>query len=777
MLRTVILVCIGMAAAVTTSSFARTVTAADGSTDTTAPQRTDAAIDYDTLLTQMAHLTPDKGMVAPVSGMLLQRDVAAFVLASGTLYACKPVAGRRMAVLFVGKGTVSYTPPTDVERKQLARFLDDDHLMRPFTKLFMVFSDDTWNELSTTVKFTAGTVAEDIGPELESDMQYLNDPDDRYIDEGVANTMLNDLHDNGFYAEIMTDGEKPLVFRIDPYENEEVQLLRQARTDGGTKYMELINQFHIESAYDSGVAARGYRDIDVSRESIKFDIASNLDVTASARLTVVPLHSAERWIYLHLYSGLHVDSVVWSDGESASAFNTSGSTFWIRNQPMLDSGQSATVDVYYHGTVIDRKVDWVELESSVMWYPSEDYRNKAEFDLTFSYPSNFTLASVGSLQSTETDGDAERTTSHWVTTAPIRNASFNIGLFKTYEFTNDSIPPVTELMSNSQRTTGADMEEQVGGDVASSIKLFTFLFGSCPVDHFYATEIPGGHGEAFPGLIHLSWSTFQNTDESGSDEIFRAHEVAHQWWGIGVDFDSYHDQWLSEGFAEYSALLYVQAVRKDNDTFFEWLDRYREAIVDNRRSFLVKAPDAGPIWLGYRTNSSRTPDDYDIIIYKKGAWVLHMLRNLMMDINSLDDSKFRAMMRDFFETYEGRRATTADIQHVVERHVGTDMSWFFKEWVYGTDVPTYTCSYKVDEQADGTYLLTCRVDQSEVPDDFRMYLPIRIDFGNDRVGRGRMLVSGPTSTMQLKLPSEPEDVTFNDLSSVLCELDETGWQD
>ena len=27
----------------------------------------------------------------------------------------------------------------------------------------------------------------------------------------------------------------------------------------------------------------------------------------------------------------------------------------------------------------------------------------------------------------------------------------------------------------------------------------------------------------------------------GDDEVFRAHEVAHQWWGIGVDFTSYHD--------------------------------------------------------------------------------------------------------------------------------------------------------------------------------------------------------------------------------------------
>jgi hypothetical protein len=61
------------------------------------------------------------------------------------------------------------------------------------------------------------------------------------------------------------------------------------------------------------------------------------------------------------------------------------------------------------------------------------------------------------------------------------------------------------------------------------------MYGPPPVQHFYATETPTFDGEAFPGMIALSFSTFVRTDDRGFDETFRAHEVAHQWWGIGVD--------------------------------------------------------------------------------------------------------------------------------------------------------------------------------------------------------------------------------------------------
>jgi len=86
------------------------------------------------------------------------------------------------------------------------------------------------------------------------------------------------------------------------------------------------------------------------------------------------------------------------------------------------------------------------------------------------------------------------------------------------------------------------MRETVGSDMSRSLRFFQSVYGPTDIKHFYVTEIPEYHGEAFPGMLHLSWVTFQKTDDQGTDEVFRAHEVAHQWWGIGVDYLTYHDR-------------------------------------------------------------------------------------------------------------------------------------------------------------------------------------------------------------------------------------------
>ncbi|MCK7520934.1 MAG: hypothetical protein MZV64_26185, partial [Ignavibacteriales bacterium] len=91
---------------------------------------------------------------------------------------------------------------------------------------------------------------------------------------------------------------------------------------------------------------------------------------------------------------------------------------------------------------------------------------------------------------------------------------------------------------------------------------------------------------------HLSRSTVVQTDFKGEDEIFRAHEVAHQWWGIGVDFDSYHDQWLSEGFAQYSGIWYLQAVKNDNDLFFDILNGWKDDILNVREYLFGSGQEA-----------------------------------------------------------------------------------------------------------------------------------------------------------------------------------------
>ncbi len=255
------------------------------------------------------------------------------------------------------------------------------------------------------------------------------------------------------------------------------------------------------------------------------------------------------------------------------------------------------------------------------------------------------------------------------------------------------------------------MDKKVAGDVGGALQFFQQMYGPPPTASIYATEIPDLHGEAFPGLVHLSYVTFVQTGNDGSDEAFRAHEVAHQWWGIGVDYASYRDRWLSEGFADFSGLWFMQVARKDPAPYFAMLRTWKTSILD-------RSEKAGPISLGHRVGISPDYNDYQIIVYEKGAWVLHMLRTLMLDMKAMRDDRFQATMQDFYTTYKGGSASTDDFQRIVEKHVGQSMAWFFDEWVRGTAIPTYDVTWTINPAPENKYQVHLKVVQQDVPEDF-----------------------------------------------------------
>ena len=122
-------------------------------------------------------------------------------------------------------------------------------------------------------------------------------------------------------------------------------------------------------------------------------------------------------------------------------------------------------------------------------------------------------------------------TTRWVTKRPTPFARFNLGLFETFHAQYEGAPPLDVLMSDAAHRTMRDaladqgymmatqrnMSQVVAADVSNSLKWFTHAFGPPLDDHFYITEIPYFEGVSFPGLIDLSWSTFQNTATDGFD--------------------------------------------------------------------------------------------------------------------------------------------------------------------------------------------------------------------------------------------------------------------
>jgi len=368
------------------------------------------------------------------------------------------------------------------------------------------------------------------------------------------------------------------------------------------------------------------------------------------------------------------------------------------------------------------------------------------------------------------------TTTRWITDRPADQVCFSLGEFEEFKITDPRIPPVTVHINGAAHRalsrflfSQQDPERDVGGDVANSLAFFSRVFGPPLFDQYYAAEIPFGYGQAFPGLMYLSLTTFSTVNETGREETFRAHEMAHQWWGIGVEPAGYRDVWLSEGFAEFSGLWYTQFILHDNEKFFKQLRDRRDAIRARRN-------DAAPIALGGRVVETDVPDDYSVMIYQKGAWVLHMLRNLMIDFRTMKEDAFTRMMQDFYRQYRGRRASTADFQKVVERHIGLPMDWFFREWVEGTAIPTYTLSWRAGAAQEGRYWLQLRVRQEDVPQDFEMPVPVRIAMANGAEAFIRVTVRGPVTEGTFNLPAEPKEVEINPLESVLAQVKAESWR-
>ena len=746
------------------------------------------AAELDSAYAALKALGPVPDQVAEVQNLVLRRDAGEFTLEAGRLVLLTPVGGRTAAVAFHGQGTFRFTPPTAIERERLRRFRRASSLAEPFTDVVFLFADSTLDELRRQVSFKAGPPPDHAADRARDLLDLLGDLGDRTLDPDVLRPLLNRESSSLFVARIFGRGD-PLVFMIDPDEAESVRLLMPARHATPAVRTEVITQFR--AGGDSVVrplARERLNRVRVARYRLETWLTQqstgDVGFAEAAAMDIVADTVAGPWLPFMLFPKLEVDSARWSDGaEAIVAKARDDATLWVRLPEALGAGAHAQLQLYYHGDLIDRYGDWFFLKSSVAWYPQPPgWRDVAEFELTFHYPRSMTLASVGQRSSLATDD--RMTTSTWAVPHPIRNASFNLGIFDTHAARESSGPAVTvlwserghrqltqQLLQQGEVVQQRDMEKRVGDDVSGAMQFFGTEFGPPSVNQFYATEIPSLHGEAFPGLIHLSYSTFVLTGKDGDDEVFRSHEVAHQWWGIGVDYASYHDQWLSEGFSDFAGLWYMQTRRHDNEKYFGMLDRWRTSI-------LARRGDSLPIWLGYRMDTRDPMDNnYSVIVYQKGAWVVNMLRMLLLDLRSMNEDRFTAVMQDFYRTYAGRRATTADFQHVLEQHVGQPMDWFFNQWVYGWRIPTYRVAWKTEPADNGHFQVRLRVRQENVPPTFVAYVPVTVRLKDGRAARARVKVVGAQveTVLPVALDTEPQSLVFNDLDGVLAEVRNEGW--
>lgn len=735
---------------------------------------------YDTLYEGLRHADADPERGVRVHDVVVQVDAGKIELDDGDLSLLKPIGGKTIGAVFIGRGRFSMTAPIAVERAQLHRFYGTDSLDVPIKTAVLLFSAGAQSVLFKGLDWRPLQPPPDARREIQEAMDYVTDGHG-WIRRDVALSLLNGAADY-FHAQVAESRGDPLLYTFNPSQAEEVSLARRSKAPG-PKRAEVIAQFHKRADYASGRSfpQEAFDLIHTPHFDIDATIEHNLtDFSAKASVTVVRVAEGYRWIPFRLFGDLKVDSVLWEGGKRAVfASGRDATDIWVDFSSA--PSDSTELTFFYGGKLFVHEFRlWTALRSEPNWYPLYEYFRPAVYRMTFHAPKGTKVVTVGRRLSESTEGG--ETTSTWQTPV-VDLVTFNLGSFTEYDIHKPGAPDVrvewdkeanAELFAMAQRAnvmlnTETNMGPAVGTDVAASFAFYEDVFGKPPVDSVIATEIPGPLGLAYPGLILLSATTFMHQSEKGYQEIFRAHEVAHQWWGIGVEPATYHDRWLAEGFAEFSGLWYMARERGSLKTFYKRLDDMRKKILD-------RGPKTGPIWLGTRVADSEHPEDYQTIVYDKGAWVLNMLRSMLLDLNNGTDQRFRDMMHDFYTTYRGKRATTEDFEKVVERHFGGSMAWFFSEWVYGTAIPRYDFSYKLAKADSGAVRATVRVRQENVPPGFMMYVPVKVDFGARGVAYVRILVKGPVTEVALPLlPQKPDDIVLDPDESVLADVHTEGW--
>jgi hypothetical protein len=757
-------------------------------------------------------------------------DAATFRFQKGTLTFLSPVNGVVTGAIFIGEGHFNLKPVIPLDARELSRRTGAAEVNEDFTEVLFRFTE------GVRQKFLPGLrdrteVASEAAAVLNHWRERMRQRRERAlgfteyllqgetmdnVDADMLAAVYNHAHPEFFNAYIRGKKHKDLRYfvrnrvgalpQLDS--SEEVALINfdpeGIGLEDGVWYLA-----HLQPEYWNRTArsSEDRRLFATRRYKIETVVAKNGHLFSRATIDFEPLIAGERVMKFGLLPNLRVTRVTDEQGQDLYFIQESrkedGSFYAILPQPP-PLGKEQSINVEYAGDKVLEEAGegsfYVLARTS--WYPNlNGFGEKALYDLTFKVPRKYQVVSVGHLKEESIEQDLA--VSRWITPVPVTVAGFNYGAYEKVELSDeimgykisgyylsqfpDNLRGNRALESLAPRSMTKYALEQT----RAQLQLCTYYFGKSPYDEIYITEQPNfNFGQSWPNLVYLPISAYTDSTQrwmlfgkinnkfTGFVQEVTPHEVSHQWWGHGVGWASYHDQWLSEGFAEFSAGLFLQQGvagdwRKD---YIEFWERLRQRILE-KNSFGVAPNDAGPLWMGLRLISPRTGDAYQNVTYPKGAYVLQMLRSMMRSTDDHDQDKaFIAMMHDFVESHRERAATTESFKVIAEKHMTKLMDfgrngrldWFFDEWVYGTRVPRYHFDSQFESADGGQVKLHMTITQSEVDEHFAMLVPIFADFGKGMIRLGQVgIIGNSTRSVDFVLPSQPKKVALNAYKDIL----------
>lgn len=763
----------------------------------------------------------------------LTMDVGTFQLKTGTITFLALVNKYETGAVFVGQGHFTLKPLDAIDTSEMIRRTGNPTAEEDFTEVVFRFTGNQYPQF-------AGALGEktETPPEAAAAFQHWKDKvrHRHEIPEGFTQAILqgetidnvdadllaaiyNPKHPPFFNAYMHGTPDKDLRFFIrlrvgalpQMESPEEVALVNcnGGELDDGVWYSQhLLSELKAHTAN----SREDKRLFATKRYNIETVIAKNDHLQSVASITFEPLIPGERVLKFGLLPNLRVTRVTDQNGQDLHFIQESrkeDGSFYVVLDEAPAMGREHSVSVEYVGdkVLVNAGNGSYFVSARESWYPNlNGFGEKALYDLTFKVPPSNMVISVGKLEGQTTE--AGFAVSHWVTPVPVAVAGFNYGQYKKIDYPDtithynisgyyltelpDSLKPYENSAFLGAMSPTA-MTKYALDQTRAQMQVCTIFFGKAPYDNVYITEQPNfNFGQSWPSLVYLPisayidstqrWMLFGqiNTKFNGFVQEVTPHEVAHQWFGHGVGWASYHDLWLSEGFAEFSAGLFLQQAvgKKWEKDYIDFWERQRVRILE-KNNFGVSPNDAGPLWLGLRLNSPRSAQAYQGDTYSKGAYVLLMLRSLMYADHGPADNRDQAfidMMHDFMESHHDSPASTESFKAIAEKHMTKQMDlqqngrldWFFNEWVYGTQVPRYSFKYELQPADGGKVKVRAELKQSEVDDHFAMFVPVFADFGNGMVRLGQMgIIGNSTRTVDFILDRQPKKVALNSYKDIL----------
>jgi hypothetical protein len=771
----------------------------------------------------------DPARVYSVRDLSLRRDAVSITFSEGKLAFLAPLDGRVSGAVFTGQGRVIAAPSEAAERRSLAQSLGVPLLDQSFTRAYLRFTDGTAAELEHQLHLAGAQPRTDqeFADRWSLTVANLN-PDQslRVMMDWLATDPLP-----YFYADLAGETSGPFDVLVDDRRPEQV-LIGQPRQVEASSFYDVWASFPRSDppATTETFLPLGY--------TIETHIAQDRSLEGQTTLRLRAARGGERMILLEISRYLEAQKAADSAGRPLVFFQNAGIN---RNEiarrgndqlvvvlpAAVRAGEEIELQISYHGGVISNAGNGVfYVGQRAGWYPHIGGVDRfVPFDLTFSWPKNLTLVATGTKLEEHEEGD--KTIAHFRSATPATLAGFNLGDYAREVASTEN--PRVELLANKQLENAilrilqrrnleldssvvagvrrgrtrlpavasaspqptpnpAAVLKQLGINIVNSIQYLEKLNGPFPFDSLEVSQIPGTFGQGWPGLLYLSTFVFlpEETQQriglgaslrEGYSEIVPYHEVAHQWWGNQVGIASYRDAWIIEAMANYQALLYADSKKPSDHLLDHWLVRLRTALL-TKRSDQEEAPEqAGPLTLGYRLSSSRTPGAYDAVVYGKGTWVIHMLRMMLRNPAAKDpDARFSELLHRLLEQHRYQAISTADFERAVEQWMTPDMDlegshsmeWFFDEWVRGIGVPSYSVDYDLRSQGK-KFVVHGTLRQSDVPDEFTTAVPLYAQPAHGSpVLLGTVVTSGPETKFEFVSDVRPRHILVDPQRTLLC---------